>query len=113
VDGVRFVRELTNNLRKKDVIAEEVLPGNTLQSDDDLRQYVRSNAWGHHASCTCAIGPRESGGVLDSRFRVHGTKGLRVVDASVFPRIPGFFIACAVYMIGEKAADAILEDARA
>jgi choline dehydrogenase-like flavoprotein len=50
--------------------------------------------------------------VLDSRFRVHGTTGLRVVDASVFPRIPGFFIACAVYMIGEKAADAILEDAR-
>jgi len=110
VDGIRFVRKLTDKLREKDVIAQEVLPGNPLQSDDDLRQYVRNNAWGHHASCTCAIGPRETAGVLDSRFRVHGTKGLRVVDASVFPRIPGFFIACAVYMIGEKAADAILED---
>ncbi|HTA85385.1 MAG TPA: GMC family oxidoreductase, partial [Silvibacterium sp.] len=66
----------------------------------------------HHASCSCAIGPREQNGVLDSSFRVHGTKGLRVVDASVFPRIPGFFIACAVYMIGEKAADVILEDAK-
>jgi choline dehydrogenase-like flavoprotein len=43
---------------------------------------------------------------------VHGTHGLRVVDASVFPRIPGFFIACAVYMIGEKAADAILDTAK-
>jgi choline dehydrogenase-like flavoprotein len=107
VDGVRFVRDLTDRLRRKGVIAEEMLPGEPLQSDEDLRQYVRNNAWGHHASCTCAIGD-----VLDSRFRVHGVKGLRVVDASVFPRIPGFFIACAVYMIGEKAADAILEDAR-
>ncbi len=113
VDGIRFVRQLTDKLRQKNIIAEEALPGETLQSDEELRQYIRNNAWGHHASCTCAIGPREAGGVLDSRFRVHGTSGLRVVDASVFPRIPGFFIACAIYMIGEKAADAILEDARA
>jgi choline dehydrogenase len=49
--------------------------------------------------------------VLGSDFRVHGTSGLRVVDASVFPRIPGYFIVSAVYMIGEKAADAILADA--
>jgi choline dehydrogenase-like flavoprotein len=112
VDGVRFVRRLTDQLRKKNIIAEETLPGEKLQSDDELRQYVRDNAWGHHASCTCAIGPRKDSGVLDSRFRVHGTQGLRVVDASVFPRIPGFFIACAVYMIGEKAADVILEDAK-
>jgi len=49
--------------------------------------------------------------VLDGNFRVHGTKGLRVVDASVFPRIPGFFIASAVYMLGEKAADVILREA--
>jgi choline dehydrogenase len=46
--------------------------------------------------------------VVDSRFRVHGAEGLRVVDASVFPRIPGFFIATAIYMISEKATDAIL-----
>jgi choline dehydrogenase len=39
---------------------------------------------------------------------VHGVAGLRIADASVFPRIPGYFIASAVYMIGEKAADAIL-----
>ena len=48
--------------------------------------------------------------MLDSDFRVHGVAGLRVVDASVFPRIPGFFIASAVYMIGEKAADVILAE---
>jgi len=47
---------------------------------------------------------------LDSDFRVRGIKGLRVVDASVFPRIPGFFIVSSIYMIGEKAADVILGD---
>jgi choline dehydrogenase-like flavoprotein len=49
--------------------------------------------------------------VLDSKFRVRGTEGLRVVDASVFPKIPGHFIVSAVYMISEKALDVILEDA--
>jgi len=41
---------------------------------------------------------------------VHGIEGLRVVDASVFPRIPGYFLATSVYMIAEKAADVILAD---
>lgn len=111
LDGVRFVRRITAKLRESGLIAEEELPGEGLESDDDLRKYIRDNAWGHHASCSCAIGPREKNGVLDSKFRVYGTQGLRVVDASVFPRIPGFFIVSAVYMIGEKAADVILEDA--
>jgi len=110
VDGIRFVRKLTAKLRQQGTIAEETLPGEQVQSPEDLREFARTHAWGHHASCSCAIGPRSQNGVLDSAFRVHGTRGLRVVDASVFPRIPGFFIASAVYMIGEKAADVILKD---
>ena len=51
--------------------------------------------------------------VVDANFRVHRTKALRIVDASVFPRIPGFFIVTPVYMIAEKASDAILADAEA
>ena len=108
VAGVKFVRQLTAKLKEARLIAEEELPGDKVQSDDDLRQFVRDNAWGHHASCTCPIGPQAKNGVLTSDFRVHGTTGLRVVDASVFPRIPGFFIVSAVYMIGEKAADVIM-----
>jgi choline dehydrogenase-like flavoprotein len=108
VDGIRFVRRLSGNLARQGLLAEEELPGRQLQTDSELGEFVRSHAWGHHASCTCAIGSPEKGGVLDSDFRVHGVPGLRVVDASVFPRIPGFFIVSAVYMIGEKAADAIL-----
>ncbi len=108
IEGIRLVRNLTAKLQREELIVTEEIPGSDCQSVDDLKKFVRDNAWGHHASCTCAIGPREQGGVLDSDFRVHGTRGLRVVDASVFPRIPGFFIVSSIYMIGEKAADVIL-----
>jgi choline dehydrogenase-like flavoprotein len=110
IDGIRFVRRLTAGLKREGLIEKEELPGDL--SEKELRDFVRCNCWGHHASCTCAIGPWEQNGVLTSDFRVHHTLGLRVVDASVFPRIPGFFIASSIYMIGEKAADAILADAR-
>ena len=46
--------------------------------------------------------------VLDSSFRVRGVQGLRVADASVYPRIPGTFTLLSTYMVGEKAADVIL-----
>jgi choline dehydrogenase-like flavoprotein len=108
VAGIRFARKLTAKLKAEGVIAEEEQPGDARQTDEELKDYVRTAAWGHHASCTCPIGPREGGGVLGSDFRVHGTERLRVVDASVFPRIPGFFIVSAVYMVAEKAADVTL-----
>ncbi|HEX6087725.1 MAG TPA: GMC oxidoreductase [Thermoanaerobaculia bacterium] len=105
--GVKFVRRLTKRLLTDRVIAEEECPGEHVQSDDEIADYVKSEAWGHHASGTCAIGS-----VVNSSFEVQGVRGLRVVDASVFPRIPGFFIASAVYMIGEKAADVIAAAAK-
>jgi choline dehydrogenase-like flavoprotein len=109
VHGIRLVRRMTTGMQS--LIAEEELPGPQLTGDADLRDYVRNQAWGHHASCTCPIGDRARGGVLDSDFRVHGTERLRVVDASVFPHIPGLFIVSAIYMIGEKAAEVIAADA--
>jgi choline dehydrogenase len=107
VAGIRFARAATAKLCEAGLIAEEQLPGADLQSDEQLAQYVRDTAWGHHASCSCAIGKLADGGVLGSDFAVHGVRNLRVVDASVFPRIPGFFIASAIYMIAEKAAEVI------
>jgi choline dehydrogenase-like flavoprotein len=107
VHGVQYVRTLTATV--SDLIEEEELPGKARQTPDELGQFVKDNAWGHHASCTCPIGPpNDPMAVLDSHFRVYGTGNLRVVDASVFPRIPGFFIVSCVYMIAEKASDAIL-----
>src|SRR5574342_318211 len=107
VAGIKFVRHMTARLKSGTLTGTETLPGDQVRSDDQLRDFVRHNAWGHHASCTCSIGPKEQNGVLDADFRVHGTQGLRVVDASVFPRIPGFFIVSAGYMIAAKAADVI------
>lgn len=54
--------------------------------------------------------PREDGGVVDERLRVHGCKGLRVVDASVIPLIGRGNIASVVYALAERAADLIIQD---
>lgn len=113
VTGVKFVREMNRAIADA-VGIEEIWPGPVVQTDAEIAEFIQREAWGHHASCTNPIGPAtDPDAVLDSRFRVHGTTGLRVVDASVFPRIPGYFIVSAVYMIAEKASDVILEDARA
>jgi len=111
VEGVKLARAMAKRLKAQGLIAKEERPGDAIQTDEQIATFVRNEAWGHHASCTCRIGPRELGGVLDSNFRVHGTEGLRVVDASVFPRVPGLFIVSAIYMIGEKAADVIAASA--
>jgi len=111
VEGIRFVREITQYFKDIGQIQSEELPGDELQTNEELRSFIRDRAWGHHASSSCAIGPRDKQGVLSSDFRVHGTRGLRVVDASIFPRIPGFFIVSAIYMAAEKAAEVILRDA--
>jgi choline dehydrogenase-like flavoprotein len=112
VQAIRAVRELTAPLRDSGQVVRELAPGAACDSDEALAQYVRDTAWGHHASCSCPIGAPEEGGVLDSTLAVHGVSRLRVVDASAFPKIPGFFIAAAVYMLAEKAADMVLAAAK-
>ena len=84
VEGLAHVRSMTKAL-EREVLKPEDIPGPMVADDHDVRQFIRDNAWGHHASCTCPIGPRDKGGVLTSDFKVHGAEGLRVVDASVFP----------------------------
>jgi choline dehydrogenase len=109
-DGVAFARRVMEG--SQEFMTGEVLPGPKVATRDQVKAFVRDQAWGHHASCTCAIGPAsDAGAVVDSAFKVHGTQGLRVVDASVFPYIPGFFIVTSVYMASEKAAQAILAEA--
>ncbi len=111
VEGIRLARRMTAGMRPE-LVAEEEFPGEQVTNARDLEQFVRDHAWGHHASCTCAIGPERRGGVLTTDFKVHQTQGLRVVDASVFPRAPGLFIVSAIYMAAEKAADVIVSDAK-
>jgi choline dehydrogenase len=113
VGAVRFVRDMNGRLHDLGLLKEEEAPGPGYETADSLREFIRTQAWGHHASCTAKIGADSDGtAVLDSRFRVRNTQGLRLVDASVFPKIPGYFIVTAVYMISEKATDVLTEDAR-
>jgi choline dehydrogenase len=108
--GVRMVRDIIRIGKDKGMIESEELPGFT-PFNGNVRKWIKHLAWGHHACGTCRIGDDDDeDAVLDSRFRVRGVKGLRVVDASIFPRIPGFFIVANVYMIAEKAADVLSED---
>ncbi len=108
VEGVRVVREIMGNTARR-VVERELVPGAHIDTDDELRDFVRREAWGHHACGTCAIGADDDPlAVLDSELRVRGVEGLRVVDASVFPRIPGYFIVTSIYMVAEKAADILL-----
>jgi choline dehydrogenase len=110
VAGIEFVRKI---VRRTAGVLDEEVPGPLVRSRAALAQFVKDNAWGHHACGTCKIGAdSDIDAVLDSAFRVRGVNALRVVDASIFPKIPGFFILSAIYMAAEKASDAILADAR-
>jgi choline dehydrogenase-like flavoprotein len=117
-EGVRRAREINARIS---AIHKEIQPGSDKpEGSKALAKWVQDEAWGHHACGTCRIGSdpwkanvkelSDRKAVLDSRFRVHGVRGLRVVDASVFPSIPGYFIVSSVFMIGEKAADTLLAD---
>ncbi len=111
VEGVKFIRRMAD--RSDLFVKTEMLPGVAIDEEEELKQFIKNEAWGHHACGTCKIGrPDDKMAVLDGNFRVHGTQNLRVVDASVFPFIPGFFIVTPIYMISEKASDVILDYAR-
>jgi choline dehydrogenase-like flavoprotein len=98
----------------------EVQPGIETRPNGsrELQDWIKSEAWGHHACGTCRMGSdpwrentdqlADTDAVLDSRFQVHGVKGLRIVDASIFPKIPGYFILTPIFMASEKAADVLL-----
>lgn len=106
-EGVAWARRAMDTLIPLDGSFTETKPGRgNVSGEEEIKEYVRTNSFGHHACCTAAIGS-----VLDSNFRVKGVKGLRVVDASAFPVIPGFFIQLPTYLLSEKASEAILADA--
>ncbi|PHH87889.1 hypothetical protein CDD83_8280 [Cordyceps sp. RAO-2017] len=116
VEGLDWARKATENINHAPIFTKytEVWPGNQVKGRADMKDWVKREAWGHHASCTCPMGAdSDRSAPLDSKFRVRGVDNLRVVDASAFPRIPGYFIVTSVYMISEKAADVIHADSQA
>jgi choline dehydrogenase len=111
-EAMEYARQAFADLIPLDGSFTEVWPGPNVTTEAEMKTFIKDEAWGHHASCTCPIGADDDPmAVLDSSFRVRGVQSLRVVDASVFPKIPGFYIALPIYMISEKAADVIIQDA--
>ncbi|KJA19143.1 GMC oxidoreductase [Hypholoma sublateritium FD-334 SS-4] len=112
-EGVQLARTVFNHTITPDGPFVEQSPGASITSENDVKDWIKSSAWGHHASCTVPIGAASDPNTpLDSKFRVKGINGLRVVDASVFPKIPDFYIVGAIYVISEKAAAVIIQDAK-
>jgi choline dehydrogenase len=106
--GVRLARRIYATAPQSALIDREISPGLAVQSDADLDAYIRARAGvTQHpvGTCTMGVGPDA---VLDPQLRVRGVAGLRVVDASIMPTVPGGNTNAAVIMIAEKAADMIL-----
>ena len=107
--GMELAREIAHSGPYAESLGKELFPGPDVTDrqmlEDDLRQRVELI---YHPVGTCRIGPPEAGGVVDSDLRVHGLEGLRVVDASVMPVVPGGNTNAPTIMVAEKAADHIL-----
>ena len=112
-DGARILRRIAAAPALAAVTASEREPGPQVQSDEQVLADFRARAGSvFHASGTCAMGSDPRASVVDPRLRVHGVSGLRVADASVFPNITSGNTNAPTIMVGEKAADLILEDSR-
>ncbi len=112
LEAVKFLRVLAAQKPMADLIAEELRPGPSLQSDDELiADFRKRSGTVYHPSCTCRMGPDARTSVVDARLRVHGVQGLSVVDASAFPAITSGNINAPTMMLAWRAAEMILADA--
>jgi choline dehydrogenase len=112
VEGIKIARRIARHDPLASKISEEFRPDATLDLDDDVgtldwaRNYSTTI---YHPTGTCKMGPGPDA-VVDARLRVHGLTGLRVADCSIMPEIVSGNTNAPAIMIGEKAADMILED---
>lgn len=110
VDAIKVAREIARAKPLAEVISEEYVPGTRYQTDEELLVAAREFSQTiYHPVGTCKMG-RDEMAVVDSRLRVHGLNGLRVVDASIMPTIVSGNTNAPTIMIAERAADMIRED---
>ena len=113
VEGCRLVRAIAARPALQAVIDAEITPGPSVQTEEDMIRDVRERcSTVFHPVSTCRMGPNPERDVVDTRLKVHGLEALRVVDASIFPAVTSGNTNAPVIMVGEKAADLILADAR-
>ena len=112
VDSLKMARRIAAAPALAPYVSEEIRPGPEARTDDDLLHFARTGSTTiYHPVGTCKMG-QDQNAVVDERLRVHGVDGLRVVDASIMPTLVSGNTNAPAIMIGEKAADMILEDAR-
>ncbi|KAI5917646.1 hypothetical protein F4810DRAFT_641317 [Camillea tinctor] len=112
VEMLRFTSRYFFETRLSALSPRQTQPPNYVQEAADLAGYLRQtlSPTEFHPAGTCAMMPRELGGVVDEDLKVYGVRGLRVVDASIMPVLPGANTCQTVYAVAEKAADLIKAD---
>ena len=114
IEGSKLMRKIARSPALQSVIDEEITPGPSVQTEEDMLADVRSRcSTVFHPVSTCRMGPAPEDNVVDTRLKVYGVVGLRVVDASIFPTVTSGNTNAPAIMVGEKGADLILEDTRA
>jgi choline dehydrogenase len=112
ITGIGIARKIASQQALKGLVVEEVLPGPGVVTQEQLADEVRLRGVSNlHPVGSCGMGHGPNA-VVDPRLRVHGIVGLRVADASIMPSIIAGNTNAPSIMIGEKASDMILEDAR-
>jgi choline dehydrogenase len=107
LEGIRIARAIGSTNAFTKYRKRELLPGSQADNDKALREHVaKFGVTLYHPVGTCKMG-HDDASVVDSELRVHGVDGLRVVDASVMPVIPGGNTNAPTIMIAEKAAEMI------
>ncbi|WP_240490989.1 GMC family oxidoreductase, partial [Acinetobacter baumannii] len=108
-DGAKLVQDIMSQEAFKDYVEASHVPEKPLKTQEDFENFVRKEAYpGLHPCGTCRIGEDETTSVVDPELKVHGVEGLRVADASVMPNVISGNLNAVTIMIGEKAADLIL-----
>jgi choline dehydrogenase len=111
--GNRLLRKIAASRPLADMITEELVPGPAVQTEAEQLADFRARAdTVYHPTGTCAMGPDAATSVVDAQLRVHGTEGLRVIDASIFPNITSGNTNAPTVMVAEKGAAMVLADAR-
>ena len=109
--GMHLMRRFLQTDAFQAIVSKELTPRAQAQNDADLLNFARNEGGTVFHQCgTCPMGKDASSSVVDERLKVHGIERLRIVDASIFPRIPTGNTNAPAIMVGEKAADIILDD---
>ena len=113
IEGSQLLRAYSKTLGIKELIVEEIFPGNHITTEEQMLEDARSRcSTVFHPVGTCSMGNDPNHHVVNSKLKVYGVQNLRVVDASIFPTITSGNTNAPTIMVAEKAADLILDDYR-